>query len=58
MIMTESEMRKVNWPNRIVVMNSTKVVIFLTFVIAVVLGAVDWGFYELFTKIGILTAAK
>lgn len=56
--MTESEMRKVNWPNRIVVMNSTKVVIFLTFVIAVVLGAVDWGFYELFTKIGILTAAK
>ena len=58
MIMTESEMRKVNWPSRLVVTNSTKVVIFLTFVIAFMLFVVDRGFIQLFHAIGILTATK
>jgi len=55
MIMTESEMRKVHWPSRQVVINSTKVVIMLTLVLALVLFAVDWGFFNLFSKIGLLS---
>jgi preprotein translocase subunit SecE len=57
MIMTESEMRKVHWPSKQVVINSTKVVIFLTLVLAVILFAVDLGFAKFFEVIGILRSS-
>ena len=47
LIMTESEMRKVVWPSRQVVIDSTKVVILLTLLMAVLLFAVDLIFREL-----------
>ena len=55
MIMTESEMRKVTWPSRQAVISSTKVVIFLTLLMAAILWFVDWGFVELFKWMGILS---
>lgn len=55
MIMTESEMRKVTWPSRQAVISSTKVVIFLTFLMAAILWFVDYGFVELFKWMGILS---
>lgn len=36
------EMRKVSWPTRQVVLQSTWVVIISTIIIAIVLGLVDW----------------
>jgi preprotein translocase subunit SecE len=54
MIMTESEMRKVSWPTRQTVVNSTKVVIFLTLLLAVILWSVDSGFLKLFMWMKIL----
>jgi preprotein translocase subunit SecE len=54
MIMTESEMRKVTWPTRQTVVNSTKVVIFLTLLLALILFGVDNGFVKLFKWIKIL----
>jgi len=54
MIMTESEMRKVTWPSRQTVINSTKVVIFLTLLMAGILWFVDFGFVELFKWMGVL----
>lgn len=48
MILTESEMRKVSWPNRQSVMGSTKVVIFLTLLFSALLFFVDIAFYAIF----------
>ncbi|HVX83220.1 MAG TPA: preprotein translocase subunit SecE [Phycisphaerae bacterium] len=53
LIMTESEMRKVTWPTRRQLITSTKVVILLTFILAVILGGVDFGFLGFFKWIGI-----
>jgi preprotein translocase subunit SecE len=53
MIMTESEMRKVTWPSRRELVASTKVVIFLTFVMGLILWLVDVGFLYFFRAIGI-----
>jgi preprotein translocase subunit SecE len=53
LIMTESEMRKVSWPSRREVINSTKVVILLTFGLGVILWLVDIGFIKLFQWVGI-----
>ena len=55
MIMTESEMRKVNWPTFRVVMNSTKVVILMTLILSIILFLVDWGFAKIFEQMGLLT---
>jgi preprotein translocase SecE subunit len=54
LIMTESEMRKVAWPSRREVMNSTKVVILLTFGLGGLLWIVDIFFLGLFGRIGIM----
>jgi preprotein translocase SecE subunit len=54
MIMTESEMRKVTWPSRRAVITSTRVVIFLTLVLALLLWFVDVFFKYLFQWIQIL----
>jgi preprotein translocase subunit SecE len=54
LIMTESEMRKVTWPSRREVINSTKVVILLTFGLGMLLWIVDLGFLDLFKSIGIM----
>ena len=53
MIMTESEMRKVSWPSRREVINSTKVVILLTVILGLLLFLVDVGFVKLFQWMGI-----
>ena len=53
LIMTESEMRKVSWPSRREVINSTKVVILLTFGLGALLWLVDIGFIKLFQAVGI-----
>ena len=53
LIMTESEMRKVSWPSRREVINSTKVVITLTLALGVLLWMVDIGFIKLFQLMGI-----
>lgn len=58
MIMTESEMRKVNWPTRREVWVNTKVVIVLTLFFGILLGLADGGFVYFFQFIGILPAAK
>jgi preprotein translocase subunit SecE len=54
LIMTESEMRKVSWPSRREVINSTKVVILLTFGLGGLLWIVDVGFLGLFKWVGIM----
>ncbi len=54
LIMTESEMRKVAWPSRREVINSTKVVILLTFGLGGLLWIVDVGFLGLFKWVGIM----
>jgi len=53
LIATESEMRKVSWPSRREVANSTKVVILLTFILGILLFMVDIGFLDLFKWMGI-----
>lgn len=53
MIMTESEMRKVTWPNRKEVSSSTKVVILLTLLLGALLWLVDMGFVQFFKAIGL-----
>jgi len=53
LIMTESELRKVSWPSRREVINSTKVVIILTLAMGVLLWMVDIGFIKLFQWVGI-----
>jgi preprotein translocase subunit SecE len=54
LIMTESEMRKVAWPSRREVVNSTKVVILLTLSLGGLLWIVDVGFLGLFKWVGIM----
>jgi len=54
LIMTESEMRKVTWPTRREVIVSTKVVIIMTFFLAIMLWLVDIGFMKLFQALKIL----
>jgi preprotein translocase subunit SecE len=54
MIMTESEMRKVSWPSRRVLISSTKVVIFMTLLLAGLLWLVDVGFKAVFEWLHIL----
>ena len=53
LIMTESEMRKVSWPSRKEVVNSTKVIIVLTLLLGLLLYGVDVGFMDLFIWMGI-----
>lgn len=53
---TETEMRKVNWPTKKEIIGSTWVVIFGTLFITAILFIVDFGFFALFTNIGILHA--
>lgn len=48
---SKAELKKVVWPTKDDVISSIKVVIFSTFIIAVVLGLLDWGFTELFRLI-------
>ena len=54
LVMTESEMRKVTWPTRREVITSTKVVILMTLILAVILWFVDVGFKLLFEALHIL----
>jgi preprotein translocase subunit SecE len=54
LIMTESEMRKVTWPSRRDVINSTKIVILMTLILALLLWIVDIGFLKLFEVLHIL----
>jgi preprotein translocase subunit SecE len=54
LIMTESEMRKVTWPSRREVIASTKIVILMTLILAVLLWFVDIGFMKLFEVLHIL----
>ena len=42
------EFKKVNWPSRAEVMNSTVIVLVLVFVLAFYLGAVDVGLSQLY----------
>jgi preprotein translocase subunit SecE len=51
LIATEGEMKKVSWSSRKEVVGSTKVVIITTFVLAMVLFAVDMAFVLLFQTI-------
>ncbi len=54
LIATDAEMRKVNWSNRKVILDSTYVVIGATFLIAAVIFAADTMFAQLFRALGIL----
>lgn len=54
MIATEGEMKKVSWSSRREILGSTKVVIFATFAMAIVLFVVDFAFQLFFSKIDIL----
>lgn len=45
---SKAELKKVTWPTRDDVFSSIKVVIISTIVVAVILGALDLGFSELF----------
>jgi preprotein translocase subunit SecE len=53
LIMTESEMRKVSWPTRKDVIQATKVVIFSTIVLGIILYLVDVFFLWFFQIIGV-----
>jgi preprotein translocase SecE subunit len=54
MILTEGEMKKVNWSSRKEVIGSTKVVIFVVFAMAILLFCVDLVFAWFFNRIGVL----
>jgi len=54
MIMTESEMRKVVWPGKQQVIDSTKVVIVMTLLMALLLFGVDQMFHWIVSKIGLM----
>ncbi len=45
---SKAELKKVVWPTKEDVLSSIKVVIISTIVVAVILGALDLGFSELF----------
>ena len=48
---SRAELKKVVWPTKADVISSIKVVIISTFVVAIVLGLLDFGFSELFRLI-------
>ena len=48
---TRAELRKVNWPNRQQATNLTLIVLAVTVFMAVVLGAIDYLFAQLFSLI-------
>jgi preprotein translocase SecE subunit len=54
MIQTEGEMKKVSWSSKKEIIASTKIVIVTVAILAIILAVVDFGFTELFHKIGIL----
>ena len=56
MIATEGEMKKVSWSTRREIIGSTKVVILFTFLMALTLFIVDFGFQQFFHWIGVLKA--
>lgn len=56
LIATEGEMKKVSWSSRKEIVGSTKVVIVATFMLAVILAAVDAGFALLSHWIGLMGA--
>ena len=58
MIATEGEMKKVSWSSRREITGSTKVVIFTTFAMAILLFVVDVIFNKFFVWIGVLQQAK
>ena len=45
---SRAELKKVVWPTKADVLSSIKVVIISTFIVAIILGALDLGFSELF----------
>ena len=48
---SRAELKKVVWPTKADVLSSIKVVIISTFVVAIILGLLDFGFSELFRLI-------
>jgi preprotein translocase subunit SecE len=54
MIQTEGEMKKVSWSSKKEIVASTKIVIVTVAILAIILAVVDFGFTELFHKIGVL----
>jgi len=54
LIATEGEMKKVSWSNRREIIGSTKVVIFTTLALAVMLFVVDLVFSWFFEKVGVM----
>ena len=54
LIATEGEMKKVSWSSRREIVGSTKVVIFTTFALAILLFVVDFLFSRFFVKIGVI----
>ncbi len=58
LIATEGEMKKVSWSSRKEVIGSTKVVMITTFILAVLLLAVDLVFQLAFQTIGVMPEAK
>ncbi len=57
MISTESEMKKVIWPTKAEIINSTRLVIVMTLLLALMLFVVDLGFLKFFEAIHILPHA-
>jgi len=57
-ILTEGELKKVNWTTRREIIGSTWVVVIVAISIAVILFVVDIFFKELFSAIGILTGGS
>ncbi|NQU74892.1 MAG: preprotein translocase subunit SecE, partial [Planctomycetes bacterium] len=54
LVATEGEMKKVSWSNRKEIIGSTKVVIFTTFAMAIMLFIVDFLFQRFFVGIGVI----
>ncbi len=44
----KAELKKVEWPSKVDVVSSLKVVIISTIIVAVILGLLDFGFTEAF----------
>lgn len=57
-ILTEGELKKVNWTTRREIIGSTWVVVIVAISIAVILFVVDIFFKELFSAVGILTGGS
>ncbi|HRX85663.1 MAG TPA: preprotein translocase subunit SecE [Phycisphaerae bacterium] len=54
LIATDGEMKKVNWTSKKEIIAATKVVIVVTFLTAILLFMVDYGFMQFFSWIGVL----